>query len=123
MFGRKLRDRLKTRLPLAPCGSLSRRRGRRRSPGSDRHRPCENQGFFGLEGLRGESGFPECSCALVLAVGLMSNGLIQAAHKPADAGKLALKCIVLTRSLSENRRSTAEKPFWPIFTLIFVKYE
>ena len=26
-----------------------------------------------------------------------------------------------TRSLSENREPTAEKPFWPIFPLIFVK--
>ena len=28
-----------------------------------------------------------------------------------------------SRSLSENREPTAEKPFWPIFPLIFVKYE
>ena len=30
---------------------------------------------------------------------------------------------IVARSLSENRKSTAEKSFWPIFTLIFVKYE
>ena len=28
-----------------------------------------------------------------------------------------------TKSLSENRKSTAEKLFWSIFPLIFVKYE
>ena len=31
--------------------------------------------------------------------------------------------LFLPRRLSENRKSTAEKPFWSIFTLIFVKYE
>jgi hypothetical protein len=29
----------------------------------------------------------------------------------------------LSRSLSENREPTAGKPFWPIFPLIFPKYE
>jgi hypothetical protein len=44
-------------------------------------------GFFRLECLRGKAGFPELSRAFVLSVRLMSNGLVQAVHKPANTGK------------------------------------
>ena len=31
------------------------------------------------------------------------------------------KQMTLPRRLSKNRKSTAEKPFWPVFPIIFVK--
>jgi hypothetical protein len=45
------------------------------------------QGFFGFEGLRCESGFPELARTFIFEIGLAGNGLVQAAHEPADAGK------------------------------------
>jgi len=42
------------------------------------------------------------------------------AHQP-DLRDVRKFSAMVARSLSENREPTVEKPFWSIFTLIFVK--
>lgn len=50
---------------------------------------ARKQRLFGFEGLRSESAFPEFTGALIFKVRLSGDGLIEAAHEPADTGELA----------------------------------
>ena len=61
------------------------------------------------------------------AVALVSNSHesrpIQPDIHQCDWRRCIVDAVRTPRSLPENREPTVEKPFWPIFPLIFVKYE